>query len=67
MQVILTNTQQPNTHIKEQSHIILFIRIKHGFLGKSSNSGPCETDLLPPLWGEVTEKIFFGVEGMVAS
>jgi hypothetical protein len=28
--VILKNTQQPNTHIREQSRIILFKRIKHG-------------------------------------
>jgi len=58
MQVILTNTKHPNTHVEEQSRIILFKGIKHGFLGKSSNRGPCTTDLLLPHWGVVTEENF---------
>jgi hypothetical protein len=37
-------------------HIILFKRIKHGFLGKFSNCGPCATDVLFPHWGVVTEE-----------
>jgi hypothetical protein len=41
---------------------ILFKRIKSGFLGKSSNCGPCATDVLLPYWGLVTEEKLFGVE-----
>jgi hypothetical protein len=42
-------------------HHILFKRIKNGFLGKSSNCGPCATDVLLPYWGLVTEEKLFGV------
>jgi len=40
---------------------ILFKRIKNGFLRKSSNCGPCATDVLLPHWGLVTEEKLFGV------
>jgi len=56
----------PLAVVTEENYVILFKRIKHGILGKSSNRGPCAMDVLFPHWGAVTEELFC-VRGMVAS